>query len=82
MEDSNEWECPNCGASDPHDAIELPDEHSYEDYDFEPEIEVDVTCQSIYFTFLDDNGDPGMAFDHNEFQRVMQHFNESEYTDG
>ena len=70
---SNDWLCPHCGR-DEHDAI-----HTMAD-----EIEVDVTCQSVYFTFLDDDGGyifPGMAFDHDEFERIIDHYRASTEVD-
>lgn len=59
---SETWECPNCGSEEPHHAIEFED------------VEVDVTCESVYFTFTDDSGDPGMAFDHEQFEQVIDLF--------
>lgn len=64
------WRCGTCGAQE-HDAINVMDD----------EIEMDVTCETVYLTFNDDSGDPGMAFDHDEFRRMIGHFWESEYAD-
>lgn len=55
------WKCGSCGAQE-HDAILVADE----------EIEMDVTCETVYLTFNDDSGDPGMAFDHDEFRRSLR----------
>jgi len=63
------WTCDSCGAEE-HDTMMVADGN----------IEVDVTCKSVYLTFTDDSGDPGMAFDHDEFAEIAEHFNESEYT--
>ena len=63
---SDDWYCPYCGRAE-HDAI----------LTMSDEIEVDVTCRSVYFTFNDDAGDPGMAFDHDEFERIIDHYHTS-----
>lgn len=70
------WQCMHCGDSE-HDAMELPDEESFEDYTFEPEVEIDVTCESVYITPVD--GGSGFAFNHDEFERIIEHFMESPY---
>lgn len=59
------WTCNRCGDEE-HDAIEFN------------EVEIDVTCQSVYITPTD--GGNGFAFTHSEFCGIMEHFNESEYT--
>lgn len=41
------------------------------------EIEIDVTCESVYLTFNDDSNDPGMAFNHDEFEEIINHYNET-----
>jgi len=66
------WTCNRCGAEE-HDAIESPTDDS-----FPSELEVDVTCQSVYITPV--SGGDGFAFTHSEFRGIIEHFNESEYT--
>lgn len=75
MKEDN-WSCPHCGASDPHDAMLFP---QIDGYDFDPELEVDVTCQSVYITPVD--GGDGVAFSHDEFAKIIDHFESSEHTD-
>lgn len=65
-EDGDDWTCARCGASEHDEKLFVDDE-----------IAVDVTCESVYFTFNDDAGDPGMAFDHETFERVIDHYREA-----
>lgn len=65
MGEANNWECPYCGSDDPHNALIVYDE-----------IEIDVTCQSVYITPVD--GGDGFAFDHGEFERIIEHYNNTE----
>lgn len=65
-----DFECPNCGSGDPHDALVVMD----------GEVEVDVTCTNVYITPANDTGS-GYAFDMETFKEMMIHFAESEYTD-
>lgn len=71
-----EWTCPNCGSTEPHHAIEFPqpDDERFQELGIEPEqeIEVDVTCESVYITPIDDGN--GFAFTHEEFETVIDHF--------
>jgi hypothetical protein len=60
-----DWTCPRCGHES-HDEIEFNG------------VEVDVTCQSVYITPVDD-GD-GFAFTHAEFRGIIEHFKQSDYT--
>lgn len=79
-----DWECPHCGSDDPHNAITFPLADEFDD-----EVEVDVTCQSVYITPVD--GGDGFAFDHDEFEVIIDHYRTatggyadrlaSEYTD-
>lgn len=68
---SETWTCARCGDEE-HDAIEFPLEQDWS------EVEVDVTCQSVYITPTD--GGDGFAFSHSEFEGLISHFNQSEYT--
>lgn len=56
----NEWSCAGCGSDDPHAALQFE------------EIEVDVTCESVYITPLD--GGPGFAFDFEKFDHIVDHY--------
>lgn len=58
------WTCGSCGAEE-HDAIEFE------------EVEIDVTCESVYITPVD--GGDGFAFTHGQFQLIIDHFVESDY---
>jgi hypothetical protein len=71
-----EWTCANCGDTE-HDSIEFPQR---EGWDFDPEVEVDVTCESVYIVPVDGDG-PGYAFNHDEFETIIEHFEESEYNE-
>lgn len=62
-----DWTCRTCGSEDPHSAIELPLD--------DPEIEIDVTCETVYITPID--GGNGFAFTHDEFEMIIEHFRES-----
>lgn len=69
--DDETWNCRNCGSEEPHNAITLPFEEEFED-----EVEVDVTCKSVYITPID--GLNGFGFTHDEFERMIEHYNASE----
>lgn len=58
---TTEWSCPNCGSDDPHHAITFYDE-----------IEVDVTCESVYITPTD--GGDGFVFEHEDFEEIIEHY--------
>lgn len=60
--------CPHCGTERPHNVILVEDE-----------LEIDVTCESVYIVPTDD-GD-GFAFDHDEFRRIIDHFETCMETD-
>lgn len=65
-DDMEQWSCPRCGRNE-HDAILVMND----------EIEVDVTCESVYFTFVDGNGElqsPAMVFDHSVFEEIINHY--------
>ena len=67
-----QWSCPRCGRNE-HDDILVMDDG----------IEVDVTCESVYFTFVDDGGElqfPGMVFDHSVFEKIIGHYERSVLT--
>lgn len=68
------WTCGECGATE-HDSMEFPLSQK-----FDAEVEVDVTCESVYITPVD--GGSGFAFDHAEFRAMVELFNSSEYTAG
>lgn len=76
MDSEEEWTCSNCGSGDPHHAMELPapDDERFEDLDMvpEPEVEIDVTCHSVYFTPID--GGHGFGFTHEEFEKIIEHY--------
>lgn len=67
VDEDEEWTCSHCGSTDPHDAILMP-----RDEDWDPEVEIDITCQSVYITPV--GGGHGFAFDHDEFEAIIQHF--------
>lgn len=54
------WTCRHCGSTDPHHEIQVG------------EINIDVTCQSVYL--LPEGGSSGLAFDHEEFAEIVDHF--------
>ena len=63
---SDGWACRHCGRGE-HDAILVSDDG----------IEVDVTCQSVYFTPLNADGEysyGGVSVDHNDFERIFAHY--------
>lgn len=64
------WECPRCGAGEPHDAIYFPQEDRR---GVDAEVEVDVTCESVYFTPVGGDG-RGFAFTSAEFEQVIDHY--------
>lgn len=72
----DDWTCPHCGVEE-HDTKELVPVPENDDYDFEPELELTVTCQSVYIMPID--GGSGFAFNHNEFERIVEFFENSEY---
>lgn len=80
-----EWECPNCGSTDPHHGIEFPqpDDERFADMDMvvEAEVEVDITCESVYITPVDETYGDGFAFTHDEFETIMEHYRQSDYTE-
>lgn len=82
MED-DEWKCDNCGSTDPHNATHFPKRERLRELGFTdekidemiPELEVDVTCQSVYITPVD--GGSGVAFTHDEFEEIIDHYEEA-----
>ena len=65
--DPDEWICPFCGERE-HDSMLIG---------FDDAIEVDITCQSVYLLFTDGD-DSGMAFTHDEFEKIIEHYQSAE----
>lgn len=63
-ETQEEWRCPHCGRTE-HDT--MVSDHGT--------VEIDVTCKSVYITR--DDG-LGVAFSHKDFEKIIEHYEESE----
>jgi len=69
--ESEAWTCPECG-DEQHESLIFPLDADRD------EVEVDVTCESVYVVPAE--GGDGFAFSHDEFEELIEQFNESEYT--
>jgi hypothetical protein len=58
--EEDEWTCRNCGSTDPHHEMKIGP------------IEIDVTCETVYLLPVDE--DWGLAFDHDQFEDIVEHF--------
>jgi len=64
MSEEEKWHCRHCRSTHPHHSINS----TYR------EIEIDVTCRSVYLLFTDDSDDLGMTFTHDEFEEIIEHY--------